>query len=168
MTVQAVAAFRTQLTISRHNIYIVEPSVLARTKKSHVPIHFGKPYVRPELFIFMCSLLHIVAKNAMWACSIQLENGWSDLHGFWYGDCAIRGLSKFVLRNFLQSIIQTRRMLKVMRWEDDPPSRSHYLWCHLSVMTRAIPTAIYQWSYDLSDITFIPVSALQNNQLKLT
>jgi hypothetical protein len=36
----------------------------------------------------------------------------------------------------------TRRMLTVVRWEDDPPQRRHYSWCCLSVIIRTISAAI--------------------------
>jgi hypothetical protein len=48
---------------------------------------------------------------------IQLDNRWTDLDEIWYGRFAIRDYPKIVLFNFLQSVIQTWRKNKLVRWD---------------------------------------------------
>jgi hypothetical protein len=47
---------------------------------------------------------------------IQLENRCVDLDEIWYGLYAIGGYAEIMLLNFLQSVIPTWRMNKLVKW----------------------------------------------------
>jgi hypothetical protein len=68
----------------------------------------------------------------------------------WYGRYAIGGCSKLVLFNFLQSVIPTWRMLKIVRWEDKPPPWRHQEhWSSATTDDVIARDAVYSWSSEL-------------------
>jgi hypothetical protein len=82
-------------------------------------------YLAQHYDVFILRSLHDVhemnAKRAGNVClsvrMIQLENRWTDLDEICYGRYATGDYAKIVLFDFLQKVIPTWRMNKLVRWD---------------------------------------------------
>jgi hypothetical protein len=73
-------------------------------------------------------------------------NGCAGFYEILYAVYAIRRCSKIVPLNILKSTLSAWIMLRVVRWEDNPPTWPHCAWSHLSVAMLAVLPAIYRWT----------------------
>jgi hypothetical protein len=74
--------------------------------------------------VIICSLHNVHEMNVYRAghcLSVGLHDStrdrWTDLDEIWYGHYATADYPKFILFNFLQLVIPTWQMIKLVRWD---------------------------------------------------
>jgi hypothetical protein len=65
----------------------------------------------------------------------NLENGWAEIHGIWYGSYTIGRYSKVIVFKFQHSEIRTLRLLECVKWNAED-AIAHILCASLTKPSR--------------------------------